>query len=181
MSRLRLAVLFFFLSTKFLPVVAGLLEELGPFAEQYGAKLKVEPTYACAVACSQGVLLSLLSNLLRNAIKYLGEAEVREVSLRVKPRRGRVLFEVEDTGPGIPQASVGRVFELYVRGPNLGPPGLGLGLATVKRLAESHGGTVGLRPGARAGSVFWFELEEAALGASTSDPGLPRHEISRLS
>src|SRR5207237_451075 len=82
----------------------------------------------CAVACSPGVLLSLLGNLLRNGLKYLGNAEVREVSLRVRPRRGRVLFEVEDTGPGIPPALGQRIFEPYFRGPNTGAPGIGLGL-----------------------------------------------------
>src|SRR5207245_7186816 len=97
----------------------------------------------CAVACSPGVLLSLLGNLLRNGLKYLGNAEVREVSLRVRPRRGRVLFEVEDTGPGIPPALGERSFEPSVRGPNTLPRGRGLGLATVKRLSESAGGSLG--------------------------------------
>jgi signal transduction histidine kinase len=143
------------------PLVAGLAEELAPFAAERQAALRTDPVPAVAVSCSSGVLLSLLSNLLRNAIKYLGEVQVREVSLRVRRRRGRVIFEVEDTGPGISAALADRVFEPYVRGPNTGVPGIGLGLATVKRLAESHGGAVGLRPGARGGALFWFELDEA--------------------
>jgi signal transduction histidine kinase len=114
------------------------------------------------VACSPGVLLSLLGNLLRNGLKYLGNAETREVMLRVRLRRGRVLFEVEDTGPGIPASLGMRIFEPYIRGPNTGAPGIGLGLATVKRLVESHGGTLGVRAAARGGALFWFELDEAA-------------------
>ena len=148
-------------------VTAGLLEELGPFAVQRHASLKFEEIPDCAVACSPGVLLSLLGNLLRNGLKYLGNAEVREVSLRVRRRRGRVLFEVEDTGPGIPAALGQRIFEPYIRGPNTGAPGIGLGLATVKRLVESHGGSLGVRNGARGGALFWFELDEA----SPSEPG----------
>jgi signal transduction histidine kinase len=107
------------------------------------------------------VLLSLLGNLLRNGIKYLGRAEVREVSLRVRARRGRVIFEVEDTGPGIPAQLGHRIFEPYVRGPNTSAPGIGLGLATVKRLVDSHGGSLGIRTAARGGAIFWFELDEA--------------------
>ena len=142
-------------------VTAGLRDELAPFASQRHATLRMEEIPDCAVACSPGVLLSLLGNLLRNGIKYLGDTEVREVSLRVKQRRGRVAFEVEDTGPGIPESLGMRIFEPYVRGPNTGAPGIGLGLATVKRLVESHGGTLGVRGGGRGGALFWFELDEA--------------------
>ena len=67
----------------------------------------------------------------------------------------------EDTGPGIPPALGQRIFEPYVRGPNTGTPGIGLGLATVKRLVESHGGTLGVRAGPTGGALFWFELDEA--------------------
>ncbi|HEY6909198.1 MAG TPA: ATP-binding protein [Myxococcales bacterium] len=143
------------------PVTAGLREELAPFAAQQAAELRVDEPPDCAVACSPGVLLSVLGNLLRNAIKYLGDAPVRMVSLHVRRRRGRVLFEVEDTGPGIPPSLGARIFEPYVRGPNTGAPGIGLGLATVKRLVESHGGTLGVHRGPRGGAVFWFELDEA--------------------
>ena len=143
------------------PIVSGLLDELAPFAERSGARLTAGEIPACAVECSPGVLLSLLGNLLRNAIKYLGDSTTREVTLRIKGRRGRVLFEVEDTGPGIPQHLSRRVFEAYVRGPHTGTPGIGLGLATVKRLVESHGGSVGLRPAPQGGCLFWFELAES--------------------
>lgn len=143
-------------------VTAGLLEELTPFATQRHATLRFDEVPDCAVSCSPGVLLSVLGNLLRNGLKYLGNAETREVALRVRTRRGRVLFEVEDTGPGIPSSLGMRIFEPYIRGPNTGAPGIGLGLATVKRLVESHGGTLGVRAGARGGALFWFELDEAA-------------------
>jgi signal transduction histidine kinase len=148
-------------------VAAGLLDELGPFAAQRHAELRFEDVPDVAVACSPGVLLSLLGNLLRNGIKYLGSAEAREVCLRVRERRGRVMFEVEDTGPGIPPELGNRIFEPYIRGPNTGAPGIGLGLATVKRLVESHGGALGVRAGARGGALFWFELDEALPGSRT--------------
>ena len=144
------------------PVTAGLFDELSPFAVQRDAVLRFEDVPECAVACSSGVLLSVLGNLLRNGLKYLGDAELREVALRVRQRRGRVLFEVEDTGPGIPASLGMTIFEPYIRGPHTGAPGIGLGLATVKRLVESHGGSLGVRAGPRGGALFWFELDEAA-------------------
>jgi signal transduction histidine kinase len=143
------------------PVVDGIVEELVPFAERQSATLRVEDFQPCAVACSPGVLLSLLQNLLRNALKYLGDSERRLVTLRVRVRRGKVLFEIEDTGPGIGDDLARRIFEPYVRGPSVHSPGMGLGLATVKRLVECHGGELGLRNAPKGGSIFWFELAES--------------------
>src|SRR2546426_8379763 len=130
----------------------------------------IEDLSDCMVACSPGVLLSVLGNLLRNGLKYLGDAEIRQVFLRARQRRGRVLFEVEDTGPGIPPELGTRIFEPYIRGADTGAPGIGLGLATVKRLVESHGGSLGVRAGARGGALFWFELDEAPPSDDVSQP-----------
>lgn len=151
------------------PIIAGLQEELIQVAAQTQAQLVVESVPLCAVKASPGVLISLLANLLRNAFKYLGDSPERVVTLRVQMQRGRVLFEVEDTGPGIPPALRERIFQPYVRGPEVGQPGIGLGLSTVKRLADSHGGAAGVRPAPRRGSLFWFELRAA--GASAGEPG----------
>src|SRR5438105_2911552 len=151
-------------------VATGLVEELRPFAAQRQAILRIDDLPDCAVACSPGVLLSVLGNLLRNGLKYLGKAETRQVVLRARRRRGRVLFEVEDTGPGIPAQLGTRIFEPYIRGPDTGAPGLGLGLATVKRLVESHRGSLGVRAGARGGALFWFELDEASAADDASQP-----------
>jgi signal transduction histidine kinase len=119
------------------------------------------------VACSAGVLNSLLSNLIGNAIKHMGQSERRQIGVRVLSRDDLVRIEVEDTGPGIPENQRDLIFEPYVRGGDSGAPGIGLGLATVKRLAEGHGGRVGVDAGPRGGSLFWFELRRLA-------PAVPR-------
>jgi signal transduction histidine kinase len=152
-------------------VATGLVEELRPFAAQRQATLQIDDLPDCAVVCSPGVLLSVLGNLLRNGLKYLGNAEIRQVLLRARRRRGRVLFEVEDTGPGIPAELGARIFEPYIRGADTGIPGLGLGLATVKRLVESHGGSLGVRASPSGGALFWFELDEAP--PANDDVSLP--------
>ena len=153
------------------PAVDGLQDELAELAAQESAVLVVEPFAPCAVECSQGVLLSLLSNLLRNAFKYLGGAERRAVTLRVLPRRGVVRVEIADTGPGIPPSLAESLFQPYVRGPHTGKPGIGLGLATVKRLVDSHGGKVGVKAAPGGGSLFWIELAAAeSAGAPAREP-----------
>jgi signal transduction histidine kinase len=120
--------------------------------------VRVEPYTPCAVACDPGVLTSLLSNLVNNAVKYTQDSALRQITVRLLDRGERVRFEVEDTGPGLAQGLGENVFEPYVRAPGLTQPGLGLGLATVKRLSEAHGGQVGVRSNPGKGCVFWFEL-----------------------
>jgi signal transduction histidine kinase len=141
--------------------VLGLLDELQPEAVRARISLAAAPVPSCAVAASQGALLSLLGNLLRNAIKYMGTSEKREVALRIAASRGSVRFEVEDTGPGIPPNLLERIFQPYVRAPGSAQPGIGLGLATVKRLVDAHGGAVGVKAAPGGGALFWFELPRA--------------------
>jgi signal transduction histidine kinase len=91
----------------------------------------------------------------------MGEAALRSVTVTVEARK-LVRFEVEDSGPGVSLAAQALIFEPYVRLPHSREPGVGLGLATVKRLVEAHGGSVGVRSSARGGALFWFELPRAA-------------------
>jgi signal transduction histidine kinase len=73
-----------------------------------------------------------------------------------------VTIEVADTGPGIPEALREVIFLPHVRGPTAaGRAGLGLGLATVKRLVDAHHGLVSVRAEPGGGSVFLVELDEA--------------------
>ncbi len=143
--------------------VTGVVEATADEARRLGIDVRVEPLPSpCPeAACHEGVLASLLGNLVRNALKYMGDSSRRTVTLRVRTIDDRLHFEVEDSGPGIPEELAERIFEPYVRGPETGQPGLGLGLATVQRLVEAHGGTVGVRPGREGGSCFWFELPAA--------------------
>lgn len=131
-------------------------------AERAGIELTIEPLPQCEVACNEGVLTSIVSNLEHNAMKYMGDREVRRITVRALPRGAFVRVEVEDTGPGIPRDAVDDIFLPYVRGPTHGKEGLGLGLATVKRLCEAHGGRVGVRSAIDQGCLFWIELPLAA-------------------
>src|SRR5262249_38707357 len=106
-----------------------------------------------------------------NAIKYMGDAPVRRVRVDVHEGARSVRIEVSDTGPGVPFALRSHLFDPYVRGADSNVPGLGLGLATVRRLAEAHGGGTGMEPARGGGSVFWFELpKESSEPSERSDP-----------
>jgi signal transduction histidine kinase len=99
----------------------------------------------------------------------MGNATERRVVVRVALRGGMARVEVVDTGPGIPPGAEHRIFEPYVRGHTEGL-GIGLGLATVKRLVLAHGGRLGVLPNEGRGCTFWVELPVAAPEGSPVRP-----------
>jgi signal transduction histidine kinase len=154
------------------------VEELRAPALERGIALRVEHApEPVAVRCASGVLASLLSNLMRNAIKHMGSSTRRQVELRIQARRDRIRFEVQDTGPGLPPDLLPHAFDPYVRGVGTPEPGLGLGLATVRRLVEGHDGRYGVSSQPGEGALFWFELPAAAVPTPPHDDvpaALPR-------
>jgi signal transduction histidine kinase len=150
--------------TEVAPLVETLVDDLQPLAAEAGVELALTSASRRSVPCAAGILSSILSNLIQNAIRYTGTELDRHVQVRAVDAGPEVLFEVEDTGPGIPAEDRERVFEPFVRRSEVGV-GLGLGLATVKRLAESHGGHVGMRSAEGHGSLFWVTLPALGEGA----------------
>jgi signal transduction histidine kinase len=140
-------------------VVDEVVGDLSEVAAENRVEVRVETVARERVACSRGVLASVVQNLLKNAITHMGESEVRVVRVRATPAPDgrRVRIEVEDSGPGIPADLGQAVFEPFVRGagPTAGP---GIGLATVKRFVSAHGGRIGFRPTRRRGTLFWLEM-----------------------
>jgi signal transduction histidine kinase len=146
-------------------VVNEVVDEYRPLADETGASLEASVPAPGAVACNEGLLTAALSNLVRNAIAHLDGAPGKRVDILAVDAGDRVRIEVRDTGPGLPPGTEATVFEPYVRGPGATHPGLGLGLATVKRIVETHGGSVGVESQAGAGCRFWMELPKAAAAA----------------
>ena len=142
-------------------VIDAVVDEFAPLAEAASIELRVEGDSARHVQCSAGVLRSVLGNLVQNAIKYLDGGLGRRITMRVADAGPDLRFEVEDTGPGIRPDVQRTIFDPYVRCSDAGA-GLGLGLATVKRLAEAHGGQVGVCSELGRGACFWVTLPGAA-------------------
>jgi len=144
-------------------VIVESLADARAQAERSKAELIVEDIPEVDVACARGTLASVISNLLGNATKHIvGATGARTIILRAMKRGERVRVEVADTGPGLPPGSEQLVFEPFRRAGNSHLPGLGIGLATVKRIVEAYGGRLGVWSTPGRGSTFWFELPEAA-------------------
>lgn len=142
------------------PVLHDAIDGLALQAQDQRISLALAPVPTGAVACSAGVLTSLITNLVRNAMKHMGDVSERRVEVRVLDAGARWRVEVSDTGRGIAEDQQKRIFEPYVQ---LGRrrDGIGLGLAIVNRLVRSHGGSVGVVSKLGAGAMFWFELPKA--------------------
>jgi|tagenome__1003787_1003787.scaffolds.fasta_scaffold20848771_2 signal transduction histidine kinase len=146
-------------------VVATVVADLSEAAEEKDIELVVHVTGSIGVPCSAGVVTSIVQNLVRNAIKYMGARPTRRVVVRALTVSDVARLEVEDTGPGIPAEIEATLFEPFVRGPHADVSGTGLGLATVKRLVESHRGRVGVESTLGSGTLFWVELPRLPTGA----------------
>jgi signal transduction histidine kinase len=95
----------------------------------------------------------MLNNLIDNALRY-GAKPGGSVTVRLTVN-GRPQIDVEDDGPGIPEAERARVFERFHRAPGSPAGGSGLGLAIVREIVLLHGGSVSAEPRESAsGAVF---------------------------
>ncbi len=124
------------------------------------------------VLADRAALRRAVANLLDNAVKYAAEGGWISLRGRTSGRAGRdqrVEIVVEDRGPGIAPADRPHLFEPFYRGRGVAPgtvPGSGLGLALVRQIAESHGGSVEVTPGPDGlGSAFILRLPAAPAAA----------------
>ena len=155
-------------------VVRAVNDEIEPEAKLRGIAVEVDVAPGLFVACGPGMLASIVSNLLRNAVKYVGDGAGKRVTVRARAAVTLVRLEVEDDGPGLPATLGDNVFQPYVRGARTGKPGIGLGLATVKKVTEAHGGRVEVRSAPGQGCQFTIELPLAPpVSERTSVAGRP--------
>lgn len=137
-------------------VVADVAELYGPVAEDDGIALETDIAEGIRVNGSRELLGQALVNLIENALKYYEPAEGKAGLIRVglKAEGGRVLIEVADNGPGIPEGDRERVVERFVRlEKSRTEVGSGLGLSLVSAVARLHRGELRLEdnaPGVRA-------------------------------
>jgi two-component system, OmpR family, phosphate regulon sensor histidine kinase PhoR len=163
--------------------VHGLLQEachfIQPLADKKQIRVNCDPVAERAVVfCDAEAVHQILSNLLENAVKYTPEGGSIHVGARHQEageggQNGPMMeLFVEDTGMGIPEDELPRLFERFyrvdkARSRALG--GTGLGLSIVKHLVRAHGGDVRVESRVHQGSRFSFTLP-------VEDPGGVHHE-----
>lgn len=158
---------------------ATLLEEVGvlmePRAVERGLELIVlsETELPAKIRTDPLRLRQILVNLVGNAIKYTPSGKVSlHASTRALGERREIVFEVLDTGVGIAEAELERLFLPFEQGQARAAArggGVGLGLDIARRLARMLGGDIAVRSEVGVGSAFKLTLPiDAELGASTT-------------
>ncbi|MET0275154.1 MAG: PAS domain-containing protein [Phenylobacterium sp.] len=148
-------------------LVEGVVRLLRPQADLKRLSIAVEADPSLGWVRSDPVRLrQALFNLVGNAVKFTEEGQII-VRCRAAPG-GRLRFEVQDSGVGIPLAAQPRIFQRFDQGDasttrRFG--GSGLGLAITKRLAEMMSGDVGFTSVEGVGSTFWLEVAAEATDA----------------
>jgi PAS domain S-box-containing protein len=120
-----------------------------------GAELKVDEGLP-AVYVDPLKLRQVLSNLVENAVRYMGDEPEPEVGVGANEDGDTVTVFVRDNGLGIPKAKQEAIFEPFKRLKEGRSDGLGIGLSTVKRAAEAWGGRVWVESSEGEGSTFYF-------------------------
>jgi len=102
----------------------------------------------------------VLDNLINNAVKYTDTDGFVNVRTRVVDDGRKARISIEDSGAGIPEDKLNRIFERYfqVREHSVAEQGIGLGLAIVQQIVSAHGGHVDVESEVGKGSTFSFTL-----------------------
>ncbi|MFZ5609085.1 MAG: NahK/ErcS family hybrid sensor histidine kinase/response regulator [Pseudomonadota bacterium] len=154
-------------------LICDLATEFKVLAEAKGLALRAVPSHA-VTRSDRGLLLSVLQNLLSNAVRYTAAGKVL-IGCR---RRGQTLrIAVYDTGPGIPLDKQREIFEEFRRLANGGDPaerGLGLGLAIVDRVVKLLGHDITLVSQPGRGSLFAVTVPLLAASAEAARHPAPR-------
>jgi PAS domain S-box-containing protein len=116
-------------------------------------------------------LEQVIGNIMANAIKFTPSEG--HIAVRLDRHRGRARLRVSDSGPGIAPDVLPHVFERFRQAESSSRrrhEGLGLGLAIVRHLVETHGGTVQAENGGAGGAIFTVELPLLAVRPALAEP-----------
>jgi len=139
-------------------LAAEVADQVLSLAKQKKQTLNLEVAPYIKINADDQRIEQVLLNLLSNAIKFTPEGG--QIYLKADKDGNRLVVNVQDTGPGIPNEEKRKLFVPYYH-PSTdrsGIPGLGLGLAISKQIVELHGGAIWVQSEVGKGSAFSFSL-----------------------
>ena len=141
-------------------LLSELVSATSPYADRRGIELTVEGLQKLPrFSFDRNKVEIIAANLLSNAVKFTPSKG--HIQLRAEHVDGKVAFEVQDNGPGIPEDQLEEIFERFHQvdsSLSREQEGTGLGLALARELAELHGGTLSVQSEVGKGSSFRVEL-----------------------
>jgi signal transduction histidine kinase len=156
-------------------VVRDVLKGCESHIERLGVRVCVAQRFP-KLACNRVHLFQVLDNLIRNALKFSAEGRSPELEIGAQGTGRETALFVRDNGIGIPPADRERIFEPFERLGHQQAPGMGIGLAIVKKIIELYQGRVWVEAEPGEGATFFFTLpmmgELAAAEAGQEREGL---------
>lgn len=151
------------------PLLDSIVEFLGPEAAESGVEVRRTGAASATVRGDPNWLAQLFLNLVENAIRYTRGPG--KVAVDLAPGEGVVHVGVCDTGPGIAEEELERIFEPFHRvGSDPEIRGAGLGLTLAREFAEAHGGGIEVESAPGKGSTFRVRLPRSARAAPPHEP-----------
>jgi signal transduction histidine kinase len=155
LSRIKAGHLLLFREPILLPeVVGGYVNEVKPVDKMLSIEVNIPKDLF--VHADRNGLHDIFINLLSNAFKFT--ADGGEIRITARRKEDYILNEIRDTGMGIPEDQIGKIFEEFYQVDGGRHGGAGLGLAITKRLVEGHGGNIWVESQLGEGSTFYFTL-----------------------
>jgi signal transduction histidine kinase len=144
-------------------LVNGCVEIARPKAESKGLRINVELPEGLPPVRGDGAQLSVvLQNLLDNAVQYTPRGG--QIDVTAQARGHEVVFTVRDTGIGIPESDLERIFERFYRvdaARSREAGGTGLGLSIARHIVGAHNGRIWVESAIGQGSRFHFSIPSA--------------------
>ncbi len=159
------------------PLAAEIVDELRAGEPQREVRLALPE--ALPVRGDQRLLRIMLENLLANAWKYTKPRNPAEIALGISEEGGETVYWVRDNGVGFDMAYADKLFGVFQRLHHQDEfPGTGVGLATVARIVERHGGRIWADAEKGMGAIFFFTLGESNAADEAADGTLAEHMMS---
>lgn len=160
-------------------VVDGVVDMITPQIREKDLKLEIEiPAKVSSMSADNTQIERVFINLLSNAIKFTPSGG--KIGIKAKEEDKFIEIEISDTGSGISEEELPRIFDEFFRCENpinREVKGTGLGLSLVKRIVEAHGGKIGVKSTLHKGTTFNFTLPKSDRGGDSSHQVSPKSTL----
>lgn len=138
-------------------LIDDIREDLSAQIEEVGAKIDVEKDLP-EFYFEKKRLEQLVSNLVSNAIKFMGDQDNPRVRIGAEDKNSNWVFWVEDNGIGIEAGNRENVFDIFFQEERVDEKGTGVGLSIAKRIVENYNGKIWVESEKERGSTFYVEF-----------------------
>lgn len=140
-------------------IAQRIIQKLQAESPDRKANIRIEPNLT--IKCDSRLMEAVLVNLFENAWKFTKNSDMTEIEFGTKKLEGKKVYFVSDNGIGFNMEYVGKLFGTFQRLHKASDyPGTGIGLASVKRTVNRHGGEVWAEAEPGKGATFFFTLKE---------------------